>query len=270
MGYTLKTNIANRKNYGNSRSTSKIKYIVVHYTGNDGDTDEANANYFKTRIIKASAHYFVDGNSITQSVPDNYIAWHCGGGLQGLKGHKYWLKCTNTNSIGVELCDEKKNGKYDFTDATINNAVALIKDLMKKYNVPASNVIRHYDVTGKKCPAPFVNSETAWNNFKSKLTTISNTKANSTKKGYTGTFPKLPLRGYFYYDVKRKKVKDKGTQVKYLQKFLNWAVNAGLKIDGSLGPKGHIAIIKYQRTYGLEDDGLFGPACLRKAKTVKK
>lgn len=152
MGYTRKTKIANRANYGSSRATSKIKYIVVHYTGNDGDTDEANANYFKSRIVKASAHYFVDGNSVTQSVPDNYIAWHCGGGLQGLKGHKYFLKCTNTNSIGVELCDEKKNGKYDFTDATINNAVALVKDLMKKYNVPVDRVIRHFDVSREDMP----------------------------------------------------------------------------------------------------------------------
>ena len=27
---------------------------------------------------------------------------------------------------------------------------------MKKYNVPAGHVIRHYDVTGKTCPAPYV------------------------------------------------------------------------------------------------------------------
>ena len=256
MGYTLKTNIANRANYGQARSTSKIKYIVVHYTGNDGDTDEANAKYFKSRIVKASAHYFVDGNSVTQSVPDNYIAWHCGGGLQGLKGHKYFLKCTNTNSIGVELCDEKKNGKYDFTDATINNAVALIKDLMKKYNVPASNVIRHYDVTGKICPKPFVDSETAWNNFKSKLTV-------STKKGYTGKFPSLGLKGYL-------KKGDKGTNVGRLQDFLNWCIGAGLKKDNSFGTLVEKAVKKYQKTYGLTQDGLFGPKCLAKAKTIKK
>ena len=47
MGYTLKTNIANKNNYGSKRATSKIKYLVVHYTANDGDTDEANAKYFK-------------------------------------------------------------------------------------------------------------------------------------------------------------------------------------------------------------------------------
>ena len=51
MGYVFKKNIANRGNYGDRRNTSNIKYIAVHYTSNDGDHDESNANYFKNRII---------------------------------------------------------------------------------------------------------------------------------------------------------------------------------------------------------------------------
>ena len=98
-------------------------------------------------------------------------------------------------------------------------------------------------------------------------------KSNTTtkvKKGYTGKFPVRPLRGYFYYDEKRGKVKDKGEQVKRLQKFLNWAVNAKLSVDGSLGKKTSDAIKKYQKTYGLTVDGFFGKKSLDKAKTIKK
>ena len=40
---------------------------------------------------------------------------------------------------------------------------------MKKYNISEENVIRHYDVTGKICPAPFVNSDYAWKSFKEAL-----------------------------------------------------------------------------------------------------
>ena len=65
----IKEYLANKNNYGGKRSTSNIKYIVIHYTGNDGDTDENNSKYFKNNIVKASAHYFVDDDSITQSVP---------------------------------------------------------------------------------------------------------------------------------------------------------------------------------------------------------
>jgi N-acetylmuramoyl-L-alanine amidase len=79
MAYVFKKRIANRANYGYKRVLSRIKYIVVHYTANDGDSDEGNGNYFANHIIEASAHYFVDGDSITQSVPDDYVAYSVGG-----------------------------------------------------------------------------------------------------------------------------------------------------------------------------------------------
>lgn len=143
----IKVNLANKANYGKSRNTSSIKYIVVHYTANDGDTDENNGKYFRNNVVKSSAHYFVDGDSITQSVPDNYTAYHC-----GTSGKYKHSTCRNTNSIAVELCDEVKNGIVYPSEATIANAVELVRHLMDKYKVPASNVIRHYDVTGKACP----------------------------------------------------------------------------------------------------------------------
>ena len=157
MAYTLKVNIANKNNYGGKRNTSAIKYIVIHYTGNDGDSDEANAKYFRNNIVKASAHYFVDDDSVTQSVPDNYIAWSVGGSKYSscskTGGGSMHGKCTNSNSISVELCDTVKNGAVYPSEKTIENAVAFVKTLMKKYGIPASNVIRHFDVTGKGCPA---------------------------------------------------------------------------------------------------------------------
>ena len=190
MGYKLKTNIANKKNYGSSRKTSKIKYIVIHYTANDGDTDESNAKYFKNNVVKASAHYFVDDDSVTQSVHDNYIACHCGGSrysnYKKTGGAKFYNKCTNTNSIGIELCDTKKNGKYGFTDKTIENAVELVKDKMAQYKVPVDKVIRHFDVTGKVCPKPFVDNEKEWKAFKEKLVAKKKTTTNTnTTKYYT-------------------------------------------------------------------------------------
>ena len=157
MAYTLKKRLANKKNYGGHRDTSLIKYIVIHYTGNDGDHDESNATYFQNNIVKASAHYFVDSDSVTQSVPDDYIAWSVGGNKYGncnvTGGGSLHGKCTNTNSISIELCDDVKNGVIYPSSKTIGNAIELVKSLMKKYGIPASRVIRHFDVTGKSCPA---------------------------------------------------------------------------------------------------------------------
>jgi N-acetylmuramoyl-L-alanine amidase len=173
MAYIFKKRLANKANYGSKRVLSRIKYIVIHYTANDGDSDEGNGNYFANHIVQASAHYFVDGDSITQSVPDDYVAYSVGdkryADCNKTGGGKFYCQCTNLNSISIELCDEARNGKYDFSPATIENAVELIKSLMNKYGISIDRVIRHFDVSGKNCPAPFVDN-TRWKEFKNKIT----------------------------------------------------------------------------------------------------
>lgn len=148
----------------NAGTEARIKYIVIHYTANNGDTAWGNTNYFK-QYRGASAHYFVDEDNIYQSIEDKNIAWHVG-------ANTYFHKeCRNNNSISIELCSYiNGNGKYDFKPKTVDNAVWLTKMLMKKYGVPADKVIRHYDVTHKICPEPYVRDTTAWNAFKKRLT----------------------------------------------------------------------------------------------------
>ena len=169
MSYVLKTNLANKNNYGNTRLPYAIKNIVIHYTANDGDTDEGNGNYFHNNIIKTSAHYFVDSNSITQSVPDNYVAWSVGGTKYANGGGKYYGKCTNFNSLSIELCDNTKNNIIYPTQETINNAIDFTKTKMVQYGVNKANVIRHYDVNGKPCPVYWVDNSKWENEFHSKL-----------------------------------------------------------------------------------------------------
>lgn len=164
MMVPIKTNLAHKGNYGGLRTISDIKYIVIHYTANDGDTDENNGIYFKNNDVDASAHYFVDDDSITSSVPENYIAWHC-----GAKKYKH-PECRNANSIGVEICDDVKNGVVYPSAKTIRNVLDLTKSLMKKYNIPRENIIRHFDVTGKHCPAYWVDDAKWKSEFWNKLT----------------------------------------------------------------------------------------------------
>lgn len=149
---------------------SRIRYIVIHYTGSLG-TAEKQCQYLAGGNRNRSAHYFVGHEGeIWQSVEDENIAWHC-----GAKRYKH-LECRNANSIGIELCVRKKDQSHKnandkdwyFEDATVEAAVELTRYLMKKYGVPASNVLRHYDVTGKICPAPYVHNTTrhTWEGFK--------------------------------------------------------------------------------------------------------
>lgn len=172
MSYILKEQIAEAGNYGGSRPSSQIRYLVIHYTGNDGDTAERNGSYFADRIVKASAHYFVDDDSVVRSVPDLRIAWSVGGKLwpdiAETGGGSMYGVVTNANSISVELCDTLRDGVYRASDATLENAASLCRALMKRYDIPVERVYRHFDVTGKHCPAYMMDSA-KWESFKSRL-----------------------------------------------------------------------------------------------------
>ena len=149
---------------------NRIKYIVIHYVGATGGA-QANCKYFKSNYRGASAHYFVGHKGeVWQCVNDKDIAWHCGS--YSYK-HKY---CRNENAIGIELCCYKKGGKWAFYNHTVNSAIALTKELMAKYGIPASHVIRHYDVTGKCCPEPYVRNNAEWRKFKKALGSSTNAK----------------------------------------------------------------------------------------------
>lgn len=141
------------------------KYIVLHYTGNSTDTAKANANYFRTVNRGASAHLFVDASTVYEVVGLSDTAWAVG---RKYGNAPYWGKCTNGNSISIEMCST--GGKI--ADATFANAVALTKSLMKKYGIPASNVIRHWDCCRKRCPGWtgwLPTNETLWNKFKKQI-----------------------------------------------------------------------------------------------------
>lgn len=173
---------------------SRIKYIVIHYVGALGGAKD-NVDYYASRYVGASAHYYVGFNGeIWRSVRDQDIAWSVGGMAY------IHPECRNSNSLNIELCVRKKSTKtmgatdkdWYFEDATVKSAIELTKYLMAKYNVPASRVIRHYDVNHKVCPNPYVynNTKHHWSDFKAALTgsstTIEEPTAETWKKTGTG------------------------------------------------------------------------------------
>lgn len=158
---TEKVIACRRDNYGGRRKGTE--YLVFHYTAGDGDTAEDNGTYFAREPVGASAHWFVDETEAVLSVPEDHIAWHCG-------ADRYLHpRCRNHNSIAVELCSRRdENGNYHIPKKTLKNGQALGRMLMKQYGIPVENVLRHYDVTGKKCPAPLVEAG-AWKEFLEEL-----------------------------------------------------------------------------------------------------
>ena len=220
--------------YNNSsRNWTPIKYIVLHYTGNKGDTAENNAAYFGRADRGASAHYFIDDKFIYQVVEENRSAWSVGDG----KG-KYGI--TNSNSLNIEMCCGTDG---QVTSTTEQNAVELVKMLMDKYDIGIGNVVRHYDASRKNCPNW---TESRWQNFKNKLIGQVN---NNRNEGYT-----------LLNKVKHQLVANgsRGNHVKLLQSaltVLGYNVNG---IDGICGNGCVNAIRQYQRDHGLSADGMCG------------
>lgn len=143
----------------------KIDYIAVHYTaGASSKAGSAKAvrNVFLKR--SASADFVVDDAQIVQINPDlkNFYCWSVGDKKNAYSsGGRLYGKAKNSNTISIEVCSNLAKGAsasaanhagWTFTDAELDLTRKLIRYLMKKYNVPKANVVRHYDVSGKLCP----------------------------------------------------------------------------------------------------------------------
>ena len=151
--------------------TQPVRYIVMHYTANNGDTARNNCDYYhRVGGLQASAHYFVDEHGAMQSVRECDTAWHCG-------ARAYWHpECRNANSIGIEMCSRKRaDGSYYILPETVANAAALAREIMQRYGIDTEHVLRHYDVTGKRCPMPWVDDPAQWTAFKASLAPEENT-----------------------------------------------------------------------------------------------
>lgn len=183
MSINIKTH-----SYSIIRNTSpgraKPKFIVMHYTATNGATAYNELMYFATNpsATNASADFFVDNNNIFRynTSLDTRYSWAVGDG----NGGKYGGKCNNTNQISIEMCCYFQNGKWYIPQKTYANAVELTKYLMKKYGIPAENVIRHYDVSLKPCPQAVgwipATGEDVWKRFKAAVSG-STTGVNTSK-----------------------------------------------------------------------------------------
>lgn len=142
-----------------------IKYLAIHFTAGSSSHGGRAMNVKRTfETSQASADFCVDDRDIVQFNPDprNYYCWAVGDKRQFTGGASLNGVASNKNTISIEICSSCKAGfstaipnheGWYFTEAVLNNAVKIAKILMKTYNIPIERVVRHYDITGKLCPA---------------------------------------------------------------------------------------------------------------------
>lgn len=262
------------KNYG-------IKGLIMHYTANNGGTARNHKTYFNNlNDIYASAHLFVDDNEAICIIPLNEVAYHANDTVKynsdGTIYKPLYSKIGNANfgAIGLEMCLDK-NG--NITEKTFQNSVKAVKELVAKYPAITRNTIwRHYDVTGKNCPAPWVSKPSELERFKEAVfgkTTSNNTTATKPSKSNSGSttsaakpsYSQLTVDGKFGAATAKRLQQYFGTTQdgvishQYKQKY-NQNVYAA-QFDSTL--KGSNVIKALQKLLGVTQDGLLGQATIK-------
>ena len=135
-----------------------IHGVVIHYVGNPGTTAQANRNYFASLAsgaegTYASSHFIVGlEGEVIQCVPLTEIA--------------YASNSRNGDTVSIEVCHPDDTG--EFSPVTYDRCVELTAWLCREFRLdPETDVIRHYDVTGKECPRYYVEHPEAWDTFRS-------------------------------------------------------------------------------------------------------
>lgn len=131
------------------------KYITVHSTANEKSTAK-NERGWLTNPINTNTigyHYVVDQSDTIECIPPTERAVHA----SSAKGNRY--------SIGIEMCETGDRAEV------LTNTLALIRELMVRFNIKQENVVRHYDWNKKNCPR-ILNTDgkwTGWDEFHKRI-----------------------------------------------------------------------------------------------------
>ena len=149
-----------------SRPGTELKEIggvVIHYVGNPDTTAKANRNYFESLKsgksgVMASSHFIVGlEGEVLQCVPLTEVA--------------YASNTRNGDTVAIEVCHPDEEGKY--ADVTYARVVELTAWLCHTFKLdPQTEVIRHYDVTGKICPRYYVENPGAWDALRADVSRV--------------------------------------------------------------------------------------------------
>jgi N-acetylmuramoyl-L-alanine amidase CwlA len=161
----------------------KVQAVVDHSTANPGADAEDHFRYFNETLPAqndrlpekykryASANIFVDRNKALELVPLGEVCFQANdGGTKSLKldtlratHPRYKEGNANLLTLSVEMCLEPDGSIHP---DTLERTALVHKYLQKLYpqlKDTQNRFIRHFDVTGKNCPAPMVKNVGLWN-----------------------------------------------------------------------------------------------------------
>ena len=155
--------------YGKKRKKETIRGIVIHNTGNQGDSAKNNVIFFSKQggnTRAAGAHFFIDQTGyIGKSIPMELTAWSVGNPSGCYKVGQYGHILNNSNTVSIELCDIMDKAPSTAMLESLDKVVRHIK----KYCPNVDIICRHYDVVQKDCPHRYVADVEAWKKLQKRL-----------------------------------------------------------------------------------------------------
>ena len=127
-----------------------INNIVIHYVGNPDSTAQNNREYFNKASTGVSSHFIVGlEGEIIQCVP--------------VYEKSAASNNRNSDTISIEVCHPDETGR--FNEETYNSVIKLCVWLCDEFSLDETEIIRHYDITGKNCPKYYVENPSEWEEF---------------------------------------------------------------------------------------------------------
>jgi len=142
------------------RIKNRPSCLAVHWTANSsaGAGALAHAAYFNNNRKQVSAHYVVDDRLVVRCVPEDEVAYGV-----GARRYTAWARANlgprpNRRVISVEMCVNRDGDFWRMYSRTAH----LCAMILIRHGWGIEKLIRHYDVTGKCCPAFFVRDREAY------------------------------------------------------------------------------------------------------------
>lgn len=143
----IEKRLANKKHYGDKRSTQDIKYIVLQTIGNN-----------------ATPHYYISDNEAIQIIPDDFMSDAVNGAKVTKRGILHGI-CTKYNSIAIGV-------PCKMSDDVKQTCLNLIMTIKQRYKIENNDIVRQTDVTGSVNPEVWHDNNKWLNDIKNKLIDI--------------------------------------------------------------------------------------------------
>ncbi|MBW3113019.1 N-acetylmuramoyl-L-alanine amidase [Bacillus sp. MCCB 382] len=233
----------------------RLQALVDHWTANFGATAQGHFKYFnetlpdqndrerieaahegrEEKIRYASAHIFVDKNEAIELVPLDEVCFHANDRtlkLSSLRATSKQYPGGNANllTIGVEMCVEKNGTIHPDTIERARLVIKMLQDKFSQLRDTRNRVVRHFDVTGKPCPLPFVEDQQKWNAFlhsidqpvKGDVTIANQEESKMNDEGEETMKPSNDtISNSVAVVLKRLESKENGISAKWREDFLN-------------------------------------------------